>query len=232
MSAQQALEQALSSSQRARRWVRGSRRQLRHLGFERDNTYAATGLCRDELCTPFEQAVDRTWGESFNCTSLAGVPTLGTTGFQTLARHAPSQDGKARFVLYFLAHIGVDSAGTVGLCDRGHRHGPACGALARILGELQRGDLNPKMDGHDPEFSLLRFRLSRALGKQKVNDLLTLTRYTLLATQQDVRRLIGELPHSADIALLTGILVHLPDEDRVIPADCSARVDGRVVPLP
>ncbi len=231
MSQQRALDQALSSSLPARRWVRQTRRQLRPHGFNRDNTYAATGLCRDELCTPLEVAVDRTWGESFNCTSLGGLPTLGRTGFQTLGLHAPLVDGKRRYVLYFLAHIGVDRAGTAGLCERGRRHGPSCGALAKVLDEMSRGELELKMDGHDPEFSLLRFRLARAIGKEKVTDLFTLTRYAQLATQQDIKHLVGELPHSADVALFTGILVHLPEEDRVIPGDCSARVGGRVVPL-
>ena len=103
--------------------------------------------------------------------------------------------------------------------------------LASFLGELRRGLPELKMDGHDPEYSLLRFRLSRALGDKKPEDLFTLTRFALMAIQQDVQRLVGELPSEADLALFTGILVHTPDEDRVIPAHSSARVEGKVLNL-
>lgn len=74
------------------RYVQQSASLLRSRGFSADNAIACVATCRDEICRPVRELIHDEWGESFNFSSLAGMPTLGRTGFQpsTPTRHAPT----------------------------------------------------------------------------------------------------------------------------------------------
>jgi hypothetical protein len=54
--------------------------------------------CRDEICRPFTEQLDRAWGPSFNISSLAGFCFCGRTGFKSAMAHAPVVDGVGRCV--------------------------------------------------------------------------------------------------------------------------------------
>ena len=45
--------------------------------------------CRDEICRPLVDKLDRRWGPSFNIASLAGFCFCGRTGFKAALAHAP-----------------------------------------------------------------------------------------------------------------------------------------------
>ena len=206
-------------------------RVLRRFGFEPDRSIACVGVCRDEITWPFVDGVQRTWGEAFNFSSLAGMLFVGRTGFDAAVHHAPTRGGTRRHVFFATAHIGIGRDGEPGVCYRAGQDGPsgACGALLGFLAELKQGTVRLDLDPDDLEQSLLRQRLFRSLRYGDVPDLPRLTRIAHSAILEDLERGISLSvdPLKSAWAVLTGIQIHGPDgQEWIWPADSHAWVRG------
>lgn len=200
------------------------------LGFSAINAIACVGLCRDEITLPLSDAIKKTWGESFNFSSLAGMLFLGKMGFLAAQHHSPNEEGKERYVFYAFPHIAIDAEGEVGRCERSGRHGQstACGALFSFQKEMEGGKLRLGLDFDDVEQSLLKIRLLQEIHYGKVPDLLELTQVTLKVIQTDIERMIGMTVDSnkSDYAVFTGIQIHGPKMNYIWPDACYSVVNG------
>lgn len=204
---------------------------LKKMGFNDDNTIAATCICRDEIAQSLRSVVKHIWGEAFNLSSLAGMFFAGKTGLAAAMHHAPNVDGRERYVFYALSHIAIDHEGQLGVCKRTGRKGEstACGALAAFQKEMTGGKLNLSMDNEDVEQSLIRTRLLREIPYGKIPDLLELTKITQMAIKTDLENTIEKVVHTnkSDYAVITGIQIHGPDANYVWPASCYAVVNNK-----
>jgi hypothetical protein len=203
---------------------------LKQLGFNDDNTIAATCICRDEISQTLRSIIKHMWGEAFNLSSLAGMFFAGKTGLSAAMHHAPVENGKERYVFYALPHIAIDADGKLGVCRREGREGAstACGALAAFQKEMTGGKINLTMDNEDVEQSLIRMRLLREIQYGKVPDLLELTKVTQSAIQTDLENTIKKVvdTNKSDYAVITGIQIHGPESNYVWPAECYAVING------
>jgi hypothetical protein len=200
-------------------------------GFTADNAIACVAVCRDELCTPLQLEVRRTWGEAFNMSSLAGVPVCGTTAFGAAHAHSPTEQNKERYVYFSMAHIGIGPGGERGECLRVGRSGTskACGAVAALLFEMRSGKVKLKHDPDDIEQSLLRHRLLQRLEWGAQPDLIGLTQVVRLEALETLERMIALTVDAAnaDYALFNGIQIHGPGNRTVVwPAVSYAVIDG------
>lgn len=217
----------------ADRFVSDTRELLAPHGFDADNTIACLGACRDELARPLASLVVRAWGEAFNFSSLAGLLTLGRTGFAAARGHAPRAGGRERFVFITTPHIGVDAGGTVGRVQRPGQEQPtaACGALVALAEELSAGGLRTELDVDDVEQSLLRRRLEPLL-KEPAPGIAEITRVARRAILEDLERLIAAADMSdVDYAVFSGVQIHTPERELVWPADAYVVTGGRRVEL-
>jgi hypothetical protein len=218
-------------------FVATNRQVLGELGFVSENTLAGIGLCRDEICTPFEDMLQQVWGPSFLFSSLAGAVLPGRTAFGAFLHHAPEVDGRHRIACFGFAHVAVDPAGQQGLCRRPGRTAPsnACGALKTILKALTEGRGMPTPDPEgDHEFALLCRRLQAVLAGRTPADLIDLTLAAHAALDADWRALLeqGVDPATTDSALFTGVQVHGPQGlELVWIRTAEATVEGRQVDL-
>lgn len=203
---------------------------LKALGFNDDNTIAATCICRDEISQSLRSIIKHMWGEAFNLSSLTGMFFAGKTGLSAAMHHAPIVNGKERYVFYALPHVAIDADGKLGVCRREGREGAstACGALHAFQKEMAGGKLNLFMDNEDVEQSLIRMRLLREIPYGKVPDLLELTKITQAAIQTDLENTLRKVvdTNKSDYAVITGIQVHGPYANYVWPASCYAIVSG------
>lgn len=187
---------------------------IRQHGFTPANTLACVGVCRDELCRSLFDEVEEMWGEAFDVCSLAGVLTIGRTGFAAARAHAPLVQGRSRFVFFLFSHIGISAEGEMGVAMRPGREEPsaACGALVALQADRQSDAKPPAIDWMDPEQSYLRARLARVKGLGASADLLELTQAAHHASVED----LGGLMSSAvdrqreDYAVVAGIQIHGP----------------------
>lgn len=184
-------------------------------GFTPANTLACVGVCRDELCRSLFDEVEAMWGHAFDVSSLAGVLTLGKTGFAAAQAHAPLIQGRCRYVFFLFSHIGVSGAGDLGVAMRPGRERPsaACGALVSLLADQESGAVIDGVNWQDPEQSFLRSRLRRMRDLSDSPDLLELTKATHRATVEDLGSLMAVAvdPHQEDHAVVAGIQIHGPD---------------------
>lgn len=235
-------EEALGPSVDVDDFVLWSEWALARVGFRPSNCLAVVAVCRDELMVRVDEAVAGTWGRPFQAGSLGGLVFLGRTGMQAALGHVPGEDGRHRFVVFCLPHIGVDEEGTVGRVQRRgmHRATSACGALAAFRVEPAAGGqpTDPGIDAlpsSDLEQALLRRRLAVALGSRSMPTLVELTELARQASVADVRDYI-DLARGAepvDVAFISGIVVHLPDGvERVCAVEAEVVIDGQVIPLP
>ncbi len=206
-----------------------SYRAIAKHGFNADNTIACVGVCRDELCRSLVWAVREVWGEAFNFSSLGGMLTLGTAGFNAAHAHAPVVDGRERYVYVVMPHIGIDELGVLGKCLRDGRHGTsaACGALTAMLNELKGGNLDLSLDQDNIEYSILKQHLTpRLLGPQLQSQALDIKTITMAMSNL----ITDELEHMieltvdteiADYAVLTGVQVHQPVEGSMVWRNAS-----------
>ncbi len=183
-------------------------------GFVPGTTLAMIGVCRDELTFPLVRALEGVWGPAFDLSSLAGMLFLGRTGIAAARHHAPSADGRQRFVAFVFSHIGIDEEGVVGRCRRPGQAepSPACGALDAFRQELAAGRLDVDLDPGDLEQSLLKQRLLRSIRYGDVPDLVSLTRLARDVIFDDLLELVSQLEHGADtdVAVISGVQVHGP----------------------
>jgi len=210
---------------------------LRTHGFEPGNTLALVGVCRDELTFTFESAFAARWGAAFDISSLAGMVFLGSSGMAAAAHHAPGLDGRRRYVVAVLPHIGLAADGSVGrvLRDGQQDESTACGALVGLQHELASGARRDGIDHDDLEMSLLRRDVLDRLPVGARPDLIALTELVRQCATDEMVRLAQGLVHDADadVAVLSGVLVHHHDEDRVYVAEAwvTLRDDGVRRPL-
>lgn len=202
---------------------------LKGFGFTDDNAIASVCVCRDEISQTIRSHVKRMWGEAFNFSSLAGLFTAGKTGMKAFISHAPKVGGKERYVFYAFSHIAIDENENMGVCKRkGLEKSHACGALCLFLNELASGKINIRLDEEDIEESLLKRRLLRELKYGEVPDLLTLTKITLKAIVEDLENIIQKVvdPKKADYAVISGIQIHGPEENYIVPDESYVIIDG------
>ncbi|MFN2115528.1 MAG: hypothetical protein ACK2T6_07415 [Anaerolineae bacterium] len=203
---------------------------LYQLGFQRSTAIACIAVCRDEICAPFRQDLEQTWGDSFDASALAGVPTLGPRAMATVLSHAPGTDGRRRVVAFGLAHVGIDRDGTVGVVERHGLPSTACGALVALRSAMVSGDFDTAFIEDEPELSVLGARLASRLPDDRVPDLVELT---IAAHDEIAARLSGDLAAGVDTArddcaVATGVLVHGPGgRSYVWPGYLYAVVEGR-----
>lgn len=184
-------------------------------GFTPTNTLACVGVCRDELCRSLFDEVEKMWGEAFDASSLAGILTLGRTGFAAAQAHAPLVQGRCRYVFFLFSHIAISAAGDLGVAMRPGRQAPsaACGALVALLNNPASGQERGGIDWLDPEQSYLRSRLKRARSLSASPDLMELTKAAHQASVEDLGTLMagGVDRQREDYAVVAGIQIHGPD---------------------
>ncbi len=212
-------------------FVRWSRQAVSEFGFKTSNTIACVGVCRDELCRSFVWTVREDWGEAFNFSGLAGMLTLGTSGFSAAHYHAPIIDGRERYLYIVMPHIGISEEGEFGQCLREGRHGSsvACGALTAVREELLGGGLDLSIDHHNIEYSMLKQLLAPRLTDE-VPDMATLTLIASELISDELERMIDLTVdiETADYAVLTGVQIHRPITGSMIwPNRRYAHVGGK-----
>lgn len=184
-------------------------------GFTPANTLACVGVCRDELCRSLFDQVEEMWREAFDVSSLAGILTLGRTGFAAAQAHAPLVQGRCRYVFFLFSHIGISAAGDLGVATRPGREQPsaACGALAALLEKPASDSAGGGIDWLDPEQSYLRSRMKRLRDLSDTPDILQLTQAAHRATVEDLEILMREAVDRSreDYAVVAGIQIHGPD---------------------
>lgn len=220
-------------------FVRKTYDALKKLGFNDDNTIAATCICRDEIAQSLRSIIKHIWGgEAFNLSSLAGMFFAGKTGLLAAMHHAPVVDGKERYVFYALPHIAINEDGRIGICKRAGREGEstACGALNAFQKELKNPLVLPLLKGGewgwdmgDIEYSLIKIRLSKKIPFNKVPDLLELTRIAQTAIHADIENTLKAVVNTAksDYALITSIQIHGPEGNFITPFSSYAIVNGK-----
>ncbi len=193
-------------------------------GFASDNALAIIGVCRDELMFPVEQALHDEWGPAFDMSSLAAMVFLGRSGLAAAANHAPGTDGRRRFVIVVMPHIGIDRDGTVGMVDRVGQREPstACGAIVGFRRILESGRLGGAIEPDDIEMTLLSAALSSAIDEADssapiATDLWSLTDLARRVATTEILRLSAGLLESdeADVAIFSAVMIHGPDGDRI-----------------
>jgi hypothetical protein len=208
-----------------------SRDVLAPYGFTTELTLPLVSVCRDELMFSFVDAVTAHWGHCFDLSSLAGLPLLGRTGLAAALGHAPDAGGRHRLVVMAFPHIGLDETDGIGAVRRPGVPGTttACGAVDVARRALVSGVSGVVLDPHDVEESLLVQRLRGVLGDGIVPDLPHVTELVRRCAVDELRLLLGGLstPELAvDFALLSGVVVHGTDTDRVTLESAEVHVDG------
>lgn len=208
---------------------------LARVGFRPSNVLPVLAVCRDELMGDLDSAVAETWGRPFQIGALAGMVFVGRTGMSAALGHVPGEDGRHRFVLFCLPHIGIDESGDIGHVQRRgmYRESAACGALVAFQRQLVAGERDFDVDAQDVEQSLLRRRLSPLVAPDIT--LVELTELVRRTAVQDVQGFVdlarGSEP--VDVAYLSGVVVHLPDGvDHVVGVQAEVQIDGQVIVLP
>lgn len=204
------------------------------LGFDASTSLALVSVCRDELMFPFIDAVAAEWGPCFDMSSLAGLPLLGHTGVQAALGHAPDEQGRHRLVAFAFPHIGVDARDSVGAVTRPGVPGStaACGAIDVARQALVGGVSGVVLDPHDVEASLLVARLRSVLGDAEVPDLVAVTDLVRVCAVDELTYLLSGLSSTdlvVDFALISGVLVHGPDGDRVSLSSVTVSVDDHTM---
>jgi hypothetical protein len=197
------------------KFITRSYEALQPYAFRAKNAIAFVSVCRDELTLPLVEDIERTWGEAFLFSSLAGMVFLGKTGFQAAQQHAPNEDGVERSVYFALPHIALDAEGAVGVYHRPGREKPshACGALLSFQRELASRSLRLGLDPDDLEQSLLKQHLFRKLKYGDIPDLITLTKIAHEVILEELERMIHLTidPVRSHYAVFTGIQIHGPE---------------------
>jgi hypothetical protein len=211
-------------------YVKRTHAALLPYGLVSDKTLAMVGTCRDELTAALSEPVRAVWGPPFVMGSMAGMLLLGAAGLRAAMAHAPGADGRQRFVVYAMPHVGIDADGVIGSVNRPgqDRKTTACGALMAFREELAGRKLNGDLDPYDLEMSLMRQRLLRAIPYGDVPGVVELTTIARDVILEDLRRTAVRLPgwDDADVAIFSGIQIHTADGDFVAPGRSSVRLAG------
>ncbi len=205
-------------------------------GFHAATSLPLVSVCRDELMFAFLDAVTAQWGHCFDVSSLAGLPLLGRTGLAAALGHAPGEGGRHRLVVFAFPHIGIDEHGVVGAVHRPGVTGTtsACGAVDVARKALVAGVSGVVLDRHDIEESLLVAQLREVVGDGVVPDMPHVTELVRSCAVQELSLLLSGLstPETpVDYALMSGVVVHGVDRDRISLATAAVSVDGHDVDL-
>jgi limiting CO2-inducible B/C-like protein len=197
-------------------------------GLVSGKTLAMVGVCRDELTDNLTEPVRASWGPPFRMSGMAGMLFLGAAGMRAAQHHAPGADGRQRFVIYVMPHVGIGGDGTLGVVNRPGQQQTtaACGALMGFRAELASGRVLVDLDPYDLEMSLLRQRLLRAIPYGEVPDVVALTKLARDAVLEDLVRIGARMRswRDADVAVFSGIQIHTVDGDWVQPGHSSVRL--------
>lgn len=211
-------------------YVKATHAALVPFGLASEKTLAMVGVCRDELTSALSEPVRALWGPPFAMGAMAGMVLFGSTGLRAALAHAPGADGRQRFVVYAMPHIGIDADGVIGFVNRPGqaRRTTACGALMAFRGELSDRTVKGDLDPYDLEMSLLRQRLLRAIPYGEVPGVVEITLLARDVILEDLMRTAKKMREweDADVAVFTGIQIHTPDGDLVAPAHSSVRLAG------
>jgi hypothetical protein len=192
---------------------------VRARGFRPGQTLLVTGSCRDELCFPFGDELQATWGSSFHLGSLGGLLFLGRTGLRAAAAHAPRDAARRRYLVVALTHVGLADDGALGRVRRPHQQAPsaACGALVALHEEIVSGAELAELDPDDLEQGLLRRRLAHLWPWGDALSVLDVTLAARDAIRDDLLRLHDalDIDGPADLVVATGVLVHTGSADWV-----------------
>jgi hypothetical protein len=209
-------------------------RECADQGFAPDNCLLVAAVCRDELCLPFVQRLEASWGPAFHAGSLGGLLTLGRTGMAAAGNHAPEDPEQPRRIVAFgAAHVGMDEAGGFGLLRREHQFHDSrtCGAVMTFREELLAGHLRLGYDPADPEMSLLRQRIFSALSYGDLPDEVGMTKVVARVIDEDLHQLLagfvadlGGRPAVASVR--TGVLIHTSAGDWFWQHDPRVRLHG------
>jgi hypothetical protein len=170
-------------------------------------------------------------------------------GFKAGFSHAPTNDGKERYVFFSFPHIAVDSDGKLGAISRPGRSGAssACGALIAALSQFQSDPAimdayaEGAHDASDPEFTILKQRLASRIKQEGLDPKdMTLVDMTSLAERTitaDLEGLVKQTvdPNVSDYAVITGVHVHnwanegtgVPTLEWIAPVIMYIVVDGK-----
>ena len=216
-------------------YLAGVRTALEGLGFDRDHSLPLVSICRDELTTPFFEAIEAEWGSAFQLAGLGGIPALGWTGWNAALGHIPDRDGRGGLVVFGFPHIGIEDDGTIGVTVRPgqDRPTPTCGALASICERARNGDLPTEVDVDDYEATRLALRLVDPV--QPPPDLVELTTLALDALEIDLWRALDrfEAWRDHDVTVWCGVQIHGHAQDWIWPRDawhCGSDGHRRRVP--
>jgi len=222
---------------------------LNRYGFTNNNTLPCVCLCRDEICSRFHDAIDRQWqsdcsdvnsgdeetySRSFTFSSLAGMLNLGTTGIRAALSHSPVDEaGKRRYVFFAFPHVGINKAGSLGKVERAGitEVAHACGALLLFRKELKSGQVQTLLDPTDIEYSLLKQRLLKLidLSSGVIPSVKEITEIAYQVIVEDLTNLLSLVdPKLADIAVITGIQIHAPQNTTYIQPGKMYVVEGGI----
>ena len=183
-------------------------------GFTPQTSINLVSTCRDEICRPFTDQLDRLWGSSFNVSSLGGFCFCGRTGFKAAMAHAPVVDGIERYVIWVAPHIGLTLEGEFGKVYRPGRPAPssACGAVILLHNELKTARLKVTMDPIDMEQSVLKQLLVNNIPYGHVPTLVELTYKVYETILEEVQMIAAAAvdPTKCEYVIVAGVQVHGP----------------------
>lgn len=214
------------------RYMAKVERAVAPFGFDREHTFAAVSICRDELTQSLIPAVSHRWDQPFSLGGLGARPALGRTGWRAALSHVPCEEQRGHLIVFGFPHIGIDPEGVIGASLRRHQHHstPTCGAMAALLASLtaEAEPLPPGLD--DDEAERLR-RIVDGVQSELPRDLLSLTKIAARAVDREMWTELDALGahRDMDVAVFTGVQIHLPDDvDHIWPSGATLqRGDGK-----
>jgi len=210
----QVIEREFPGQLHEREFVEKSYETLHKHGFSKNNTIACVALCRDEICKPLGKLLLRTWGETFELSSLGGMLFAGKTGMGAAIHHAPQRSGFEHYLFICMPHIAIDEMGNIGAVYRPGRAkiSNACGALMAFKSEYDSGKVKLEIDLTDIEYSLMKQKLLRGMEYGSKPSLVELTKLAQKLVLEDLEHLISLSVDTkkANYAVMSGIQIHGP----------------------
>lgn len=217
------------------RYLSSVERAVAPLGFDRENSFTAVSVCRDELTQPLVSAITRRWDRPFNLGGLGAMPSLGRTGWRAALSHVPDTE-RGRLMVFGFPHIGIGPDGAVGENLRRHQHRPTatCGAMVALLASLGQ-PAEPLPEGLDDREAERLRAVIEGHAERLPEDLVELTVLAAHAVEAEIWSELDALGahHDMDIVVMCGIQVHLPDEvDHIVATSGSFQgADGARTPV-
>ncbi len=103
----QILEEHFPGAMPEDAFIRQATEVLNKHGFNPSTSINLVSTCRDEICRPFTNELDRIWGPSFSISSLAGMLFCGRAGVRAAMAHSPVRGGRERYVFWVMPHIAL-----------------------------------------------------------------------------------------------------------------------------